>query len=137
MFNIFKDYTGRNISLNIKYDYVLVTRIRLYMNKVTKTAIAGLLALFAGNAAATDGEIVFDGEILKSACEINDSDKKIEVALGHYNAEQFRSVGDRSPKIPFTIPLVNCPVTGWEHDNGNVEASASPGVISDASTVDT
>ena len=52
------------------------------MNKVTKTAIAGLLALFAGNAAATDGEIVFDGEILKSACEINDSDKKIEVALG-------------------------------------------------------
>lgn len=93
------------------------------MNKVTKTAIVGLLALFAGNAAATDGEIVFDGEILKSACEINDSDKKIEVALGHYNAEQFRSVGDRSPKIPFTIPLVNCPVTGWEHDNGNVEAS--------------
>ena len=84
------------------------------MNKVTKTAIVGLLALFAGNAAATDGEIVFDGEILKSACEINDSDKKIEVALGHYNAEQFRSVGDRSPKIPFTIPLVNCPVTGWE-----------------------
>uniref|UniRef100_UPI001C405D11 fimbrial protein n=1 Tax=Escherichia coli TaxID=562 RepID=UPI001C405D11 len=93
------------------------------MNKVTKTAIAGLLALFAGNAAATAGEIVFDGEILTSACEINDSDKKIEVALGHYNAEQFRSVGDRSPKIPFTIPLVNCPVTGWEHDNGNVEAS--------------
>lgn len=93
------------------------------MNKVTKTAIVGLLALFSGNAAATDGEIVFDGEILKSACEINDSDKKIEVALGHYNAEQFRSVGDRSPKIPFTIPLVNCPVTGWEHDNGNVEAS--------------
>ena len=63
------------------------------MNKVTKTAIAGLLALFAGNAAATDGEIVFDGEILKSACEINDSDKKIEVALGHYNAEQFRDNG--------------------------------------------
>ncbi|SRN79671.1 Oligogalacturonate-specific porin protein KdgM [Shigella flexneri] len=30
------------------------------MNKVTKTAIVGLLALFAGNAAATDGEIVFD-----------------------------------------------------------------------------
>ncbi len=51
------------------------------MNKVTKTAIVGLLALFAGNAAATDGEIVFDGEILKSACEINDSDKKIEVLL--------------------------------------------------------
>ncbi|MEQ5640129.1 fimbrial protein, partial [Escherichia coli] len=70
------------------------------MNKVTKTAIAGLLALFAGNAAATDGEIVFDGEILKSACEINDSDKKIEVALGHYNAEQFRNIGERSPKIP-------------------------------------
>lgn len=82
------------------------------MNKVTKTAIAGLLALFAGNAAATDGEIVFDGEILKSACEINDSDKKIEVALGHYNAEQFRNIGERSPKIPFTIPLVNCPMTG-------------------------
>lgn len=65
----------------------------------------------------------FDGEILKSACEINDSDKKIEVALGHYNAEQFRNIGERSPKIPFTIPLVNCPMTGWEHDNGNVEAS--------------
>ncbi|OVD37113.1 fimbrial protein, partial [Escherichia coli] len=69
------------------------------MNKVTKTAIAGLLALFAGNAAATDGEIVFDGEILKSACELNDSDKKIEVAFGQYNAETFRSVGIRNPKI--------------------------------------
>lgn len=33
------------------------------MNKGTKIAIAGLLALFAGNAAATDGEIVFDGEM--------------------------------------------------------------------------
>lgn len=93
------------------------------MNKLTKSAVAGLLALFAGNAAATDGEIVFDGEILKSACEINDPDKQIEVALGHYNAEQFRSIGDNSPKIPFTIPLVNCPTTGWEHDNGKTEAS--------------
>ncbi|OVD81625.1 fimbrial protein, partial [Escherichia coli] len=35
------------------------------MNKVTKTAIAGLLALLAGNAAAPVGEIVFDAEILK------------------------------------------------------------------------
>ena len=51
------------------------------MNKVTKTAIVGLLALFAGNAAATDGEIVFDGEILKSACEINDSDKLLLVTI--------------------------------------------------------
>lgn len=58
---------------------------------------------------ATDGEIVFDGEILKSVCEINETDKEVLVPLGHYSAEQFRSVGDHSPKIPFTIRLINCP----------------------------
>lgn len=51
------------------------------MNKVTKTAIVGLLALFAGNAAATDGEIVFDGEILKSLVKSMTLIRKLKLLL--------------------------------------------------------
>lgn len=51
------------------------------MNKGTKIAIAGLLALFAGNAAATDGEIVFDGEILKSLVKSMTLIRKLKLLL--------------------------------------------------------
>lgn len=92
------------------------------MNKVIKIVIAGLFAFFVGNVVVIDGEIVFDGEILKFVCEINDFDKKIEVVFGYYNVEQFRNIGERSLKILFIIFLVNCLMIGWEYDNGNVEA---------------
>ncbi len=49
--------------------------------------------------------------------------RKLKLLLVTIMPNSFVLYGDRSPKIPFTIPLVNCPVTGWEHDNGNVEAS--------------
>lgn len=57
------------------------------MNKVIKIVIVGLFVFFVGNVAVIDGEIVFDGEILKFVCEINDFDKKIEVVFGYYNVE--------------------------------------------------
>ncbi len=61
------------------------------MNKVTKTAIVGLLALFAGNAAATDGEIVFDGEILKSACD----DRLRKTVVAHVFGERTMATLER------------------------------------------
>ena len=90
------------------------------MNKVTKQLLY-LLALSQVMPLQTDGEIVLMARF-ETLVKSMTPDKKLKLLLV-YNAEQFRSVGDRSPKIPFTIPLVNCPVTGWEHDNGNVEAS--------------
>ncbi|WP_105273618.1 fimbrial protein [Escherichia sp. MOD1-EC7003] len=92
------------------------------MNHVTKTALAGLLALFAASASATDGTIEFKGEILGTVCEFADSDV-VEVQLGSYASHQFKFVGDKSPTVPFTIPLKNCPTTAWEHDDGSVDAS--------------
>lgn len=91
------------------------------MNKGIKIVIVGLFVFFVGNVVVIDGEIVFDGEILKFVCEINDFDKKIEVVFGYYNVEQFCFVGDCSLKILFIIFLVNCLMIGWEYDNGNVE----------------
>lgn len=92
------------------------------MNKFTKTAIAGLLALSAGNAAATDGKIEFTGLILGTVCEFANGDT-VEVELGHYAANQFKFVGDITPKIPFSIPLKNCPTIPWEHVDGTTGAS--------------
>jgi type 1 fimbria pilin len=92
------------------------------MNNFTKCVAAGLLSLAAGNAMATDGTIEFTGEILTSTCEFENSDV-INVELGHYAANQFKSIGDRSPAIPVDIPLKNCPTEPWAHLDGNTDNS--------------
>ena len=93
------------------------------MTLINKMLIVGALALAAGNAAATDGQIIFNGEIIESTCEINTPNREVNVELGSYNRYQFRAAGDRSPKIPFTLPLINCPMTAWEHIDGTKDAS--------------
>ncbi|CAD5537237.1 TPA: type 1 fimbrial protein [Escherichia coli] len=92
------------------------------MSKVAKTVAAGLLALFAGSASATDGKIEFTGEILGTVCEFANGDT-VYVELGHYAANQFKFKGDKSPTIPFTIPLKNCPTVAWDHIDGTKDAS--------------
>lgn len=72
--------------------------------------IAGCLFMTCStNSFAVDGVINFHGSIITQACEINGG-KDVEVELGTYSAAQFRTVGDKSPNIPFTLPLTNCPV---------------------------
>lgn len=93
------------------------------MKVIYKTLIASSLVLAAGNVAATDGEIIFNGEIIESTCEISSPNRQVLVELGSYNKTQFRAVGDRSPKIAFTLPLVNCPTDEWEHIDGTTDAS--------------
>lgn len=92
------------------------------MKRFTQSVLAGLFALSASQAWATDGTIEFTGQILTSTCEFADSDT-INVELGHYAASQFKSVGDKTPDIPVTIPLKNCPVAPWEHVDGVTDAS--------------
>jgi len=92
------------------------------MSKISKLAIAGLLTLSAGQAFATDGTINFTGTIFDTTCNFEGGDT-VNVELGTYAADQFKSAGDRSPKIPFTIPLENCPTTPWDHDDGRKDAS--------------
>lgn len=92
------------------------------MSKLCKLAIAGMLALAAGNVMATDGTIEFTGEILSSTCEFENGDV-INVELGHYAASQFKEPGDRSPAIPVDIPLKNCPTEPWVHTDGNTDSS--------------
>lgn len=92
------------------------------MNNIKKSAIAGVLALAASQAWATEGTIQFTGAIIDSTCEFSGSDT-VNVELGHYGKNQFKSVGDRTPKIPVTIPLKNCPTTPWEHLDGTDSAS--------------
>ncbi|EEZ4380870.1 type 1 fimbrial protein [Escherichia coli] len=92
------------------------------MNIINKTLLASCLAISAGSAMATDGTIEFTGAILESTCEFANGDV-INVELGHYARNQFKSVGDRTPAIPFNIPLKNCPTDEWEHVNGDKDTS--------------
>lgn len=92
------------------------------MNNFTKCVAAGLLSLTAGSVMATDGTIEFTGEILTSTCEFENGDV-INVELGHYAANQFKTIGDRSPAIPVDIPLKNCPTDPWAHLDGNSDNS--------------
>lgn len=89
----------------------------------TKSALAGLLVLSASHAWATDGTIEFTGAILDSTCEFAAEDDIVHVELGHYAANQFKQVGDKSPTTPFSIPLINCPTTAWKHLDGREDAS--------------
>lgn len=92
------------------------------MNVIKKTLIASCLAMLAGNVMATDGTIEFTGEILLNTCQFANGDV-VNVELGHYSVDQFKGVGDRSPAIPFDIPLTGCPTTEWQHVNGSTDNS--------------
>lgn len=87
------------------------------MNVIAKSVAVGLLAMAAGSAWASDGTIEFTGEITTSTCEFANGDT-VNVELGHYSNTQFKTVGDKSPTTPFTIPLRNCPTAGWKHVDG-------------------
>ena len=81
----------------------------LKMKMKYKAIVSGLLLALAGNSYAIDGRINFTGEIIKTACVINNGND-LDIELGTYSAAQFRAIGDTSPNIPFTLPLANCPV---------------------------
>ena len=66
-------------------------------------------------ASATDGAISFHGSIITQACELNNGED-VDVQLGTYSAAQFTAIGEKSPSIPFTLPLTNCPVAAKEGD---------------------
>lgn len=81
------------------------------MKTTYKLMVSGLLLALAGNSYAVDGTIKFTGEILKTACVINNN-ADIHVELGHYAAAQFTKAGETSPQhVPVILPLTNCPVT--------------------------
>lgn len=88
----------------------------------------GMFMAFAINSYAIDGEINFHGAIITQACVINGGDD-IDVPLGTYSAAQFTSVGEPSPKIPFTLPLSNCPHGSAKTDHFRIwlEAPTVPG----------
>lgn len=81
-----------------------------------KLLAGGIFMAMAANSYAIDGAINFHGEIITQACVINGG-QDIDVPLGTYSAAQFREITNTSPKIPFTIPLTNCPYA----EDGSIE----------------
>lgn len=101
------------------------------MKTKLKVLVSGIFMVFTMNSYAIDGAINFHGAIITQTCVINGGDE-IDVPLGTYAAAQFVSVGDPSPKIPFTIPLTNCPYSedgSAETDHFRIwlEAATVPG----------
>lgn len=76
---------------------------------------AALLALCSAPALASEmnaGVIHFTGEIIEPSCEISGDDgHDSTVPLGTYPTSLFAKTGDESPLVPFSIALVDCPVT--------------------------
>ncbi|WP_338463992.1 fimbrial protein [Franconibacter daqui] len=93
------------------------------MNLSTRVALDSLLSLLISSAQAVDGTIEFNGAIMTDTCTIDTTDGVVNVELGSYAANQFQYPGDKSPTIPFSIPLKNCPTTAWKHIDGTTDAS--------------
>lgn len=74
-----------------------------------------LLAMCSASAMASEmnaGVVHFTGEIIEPSCEISGDDgRDSTVPLGTYPTSLFAKTGDESPEVPFSIALVNCPVT--------------------------
>ncbi|TDN59927.1 fimbrial protein [Scandinavium goeteborgense] len=87
------------------------------MNIIFKPAIVltTLLTLSGINAHAAEnnaGIIHFTGEIIEPSCEIQGTDgPDSTVKLGTYLTSAFDGTGAESDLTPFTITLVDCPVT--------------------------
>lgn len=72
-----------------------------------------LLNVAASPVFAVDGAISFHGSIITQACEVNNGED-VDVELGTFSASQFTAIGEKSPSIPFVLPLTNCPVAAAE-----------------------
>lgn len=101
------------------------------MKNKLKLLAGGIFLAMAANSYAIDGAINFHGAIITQACIINGG-QDIDVPLGTFSAAQFQTVGEPSPKIPFTIPLANCPYAkdgSQETDHFRIwlEAATVPG----------
>ncbi|WP_024560226.1 fimbrial protein [Franconibacter pulveris 601] len=80
------------------------------MKKISIVSLA-LLAFMANSAVcnASDGKITFTGKVIAEGCDVDTADQNKSVALGTVAATQFAAAGDKSPLIPFTLKLSECP----------------------------
>jgi|MedtruStandDraft_1076414.scaffolds.fasta_scaffold00389_20 major type 1 subunit fimbrin (pilin) len=86
----------------------------MHMKKVNALLFA-LLNASISPVFAVDGAISFHGSIITQACEVNNGED-VDVELGTFSAAQFTAVGEKSPSIPFVLPLTNCPVAAAQED---------------------
>ncbi|WP_423060437.1 fimbrial protein [Citrobacter portucalensis] len=81
------------------------------MNVIAMT-LSGATILMASNVMAYDGTVVFNGEILDSACTVDiGSSNTLMVDLGRVSKTAFVSTGDEASTTKFTLRLKDCPVS--------------------------
>jgi len=83
---------------------------------ISKTILSGvILAITSAGAFAAEmnaGTIHFTGQIIEPSCTIDgDSGTDSTVPLGTYPTSLFRTPGTESTYMPFTIQLIDCPVS--------------------------
>lgn len=80
-------------------------------NVIAKTLSAATI-LMASNAMAYDGTVIFNGEILDSACTVDiGSSNTLMVDLGRVSKTAFASTGDEASTTKFTLRLKDCPAS--------------------------
>ena len=80
-------------------------------NVIAKTLSAAAI-LMASNVMAYDGTVIFNGEILDSACTVDiGSSNTLMVDLGRVSKTAFTSTGDEASTTKFTLRLKDCPAS--------------------------
>ncbi|WMY76171.1 fimbrial protein [Buttiauxella selenatireducens] len=76
------------------------------------SALVSISATSAYGAEMNAGIVHFTGEIIEPSCTIKgDTGTTNNVPLGTYPTSLFTQVSDESDLVPFSIELINCPVT--------------------------
>lgn len=78
------------------------------MRKVLIPVAAAVLSATAYQAAASNGTVTFNGEIVQSTCQVSTGDQDKTVELGKYPTTAFPKAESTSASKAFTISLEKC-----------------------------
>ena len=93
-------------------------------------ALLASASFSATQAIAAAGQVKFEGKITGTTCTIvNDAANPLDVSLGEYGANEFKSAGDATVPLKFDIKLTGCPATA-------TQAAVNFGGTSDATNPD-
>lgn len=77
-------------------------------SKILLSALAIASAAVAQQASAANGTVTFNGEIVKSACDVKSDSKNITVQLGKWPTTALASAGQTTSPQTFKINVANC-----------------------------
>lgn len=90
--------------------------------------LAGSASVFAEDQApekvtVTGGHINFEGAVVAAPCAIDNDSMDQTVSLGQVTSKMFKTAGDTSSFVPFSIKLTGCDLSGTDGTGNYTKAS--------------